>query len=63
MKYKCTKGVTLKSGKHYGVGEIISEEDYNKLTDAQKNNFVPNEDDQGEDNDDQGEDENKGAQQ
>jgi hypothetical protein len=40
MKYRCTKGFTLKTGKHYGFGETISEDEYNKLNEDQKAKFV-----------------------
>jgi hypothetical protein len=39
MDYISKKGITLKNGKHIGVGETISENDYNVLTEEQKSNF------------------------
>jgi hypothetical protein len=48
MNFQCTKGFTTKRGKHYGYQDVISQEEYDDLTDEQKNNFVPEEDEDDE---------------
>jgi hypothetical protein len=43
--YVVKKGFTLKNGKHYGFGQQVTDEEYEKLNDQQKNNLQPYDED------------------